>query len=254
MMDTRFMLLWFEGPLQSWGSNSKFGRRDTLRFPTKSGVLGLICAALGYSGEQREFLAEMADLLQTVISYTRFIEKKGKPPEKVEQEILLKDFHMVGSGYDDSDPWQKLLIPKTAGGKPAVGGGAKMTRRSYLQDAKFAVIVEIPEKRADEFKRALQNPVYDIYLGRKTCSPTDFVYQGIFNDEAEAAAKAECIAAEKTLMENFRVLAVKTGGDISGEYGNNEYLTLTDVPIQFGQIKKYRDRRVKIIPHVTQVN
>ena len=34
------LLLWLEAPLQSWGVDSRFGRRDTLPFPSRSGVLG----------------------------------------------------------------------------------------------------------------------------------------------------------------------------------------------------------------------
>ena len=70
-MTTRYLLLWFQAPLQSWGHDSKFGRRDTLNFPTKSGVLGLLCSALGAGGEQSELLAEFAPLKQTVISFVR---------------------------------------------------------------------------------------------------------------------------------------------------------------------------------------
>ncbi|HBZ0090419.1 TPA: type I-E CRISPR-associated protein Cas5/CasD, partial [Klebsiella pneumoniae] len=47
---TQYMLLWLEGPLQSWGGDSKFGVRDTLNFPTRSGILGLICCARGAAG------------------------------------------------------------------------------------------------------------------------------------------------------------------------------------------------------------
>ena len=46
-MSTSYLLLWLEAPLQSWGADSKFGRRDTLNFPTKSGVTGLLLCALG---------------------------------------------------------------------------------------------------------------------------------------------------------------------------------------------------------------
>ncbi len=49
-MHNPYLLLWFEANLQSWGHDSKFGRLDTLNFPTKSGVLGLVCSALGAGG------------------------------------------------------------------------------------------------------------------------------------------------------------------------------------------------------------
>src|SRR5690554_5212573 len=94
-MASQYLLLWLEAPLQSWGFDSKFGRRDTLKFPTRSGVLGLLCAALGYSGEQKEFLAQMSSKQQLVVSYLRNDEKK----QTITPEPLLMDFQMVGSGY-----------------------------------------------------------------------------------------------------------------------------------------------------------
>lgn len=228
-MDNRFLLLWLEAPLQSWGADSRFGRRDSLPFPTKSGVAGLLLCALGASGEQTEWLARLAPLRQTVIS---FLKAGSKPAER---EPLLRDFHMVGSGYEDEDPWEMLHIPKTADGKKAVGGGTKMTYRYYLQDARFAVAVEVPGDLAESLAEALKNPVYDLYLGRKTCVPTEFVFQGLFLDESQALEAALKMAADKTLREDFRVL--------DGEH-EGEGMTLNDVPVQFGPHKVYRDRRV----------
>jgi CRISPR system Cascade subunit CasD len=242
MIDHRFLLLWLEAPLQSWGVDSKFGRRDTLPFPTKSGVLGLICAALGASGEQRELLKDMAPRRQTVISYIRRTQKgKAGAARWAEQETLLRDFHMVGSGYNDADPWLSMLIPKKADGGKAVGGGTKMTYRYYLQDAKFAVVMEVPSGRVELFTQALQNPVYDIYLGRKSCAPTDFVYRGVFDHEAEAITAAGGIASEKDLEEDFRIVP----GELEGE----KYI-INDVPVQFGPVKKYRDRIITKISHI----
>ena len=144
-MNSKYVLLWLEAPLQSWGSDSKFGRRDTLAFPTKSGVLGLVLCAMGASGPQNELLAKLNLGSIPVASYVRSKPRKdGNPRIKLSREPLLRDFHMVGSGYDDKDIWQKLLIPKTSEGKPAVGGGSKMTYRYYLQDACFAAVLEVP--------------------------------------------------------------------------------------------------------------
>ena len=41
------LLLRLAAPLQSWGMDSKFETRKTNREPTKSGVVGLLAAALG---------------------------------------------------------------------------------------------------------------------------------------------------------------------------------------------------------------
>ena len=236
-----YLLLWFEAPLQSWGADSRFGRRDTLNFPTKSGVLGLVCAALGAGGEQGELLAEFAPLGQTVLSFARN-RKTSQGIGKEEREPLLRDFQMVGSGYDSHDPWISLLIPKTSDGKKAVGGGTKMTYRYYLQDAAFAVVLEVPAHQADMIAQSLQNPAWDIYLGRKNCVPTDFIYRGTFGAETSALEQAKDIATNKNRSEDFRVLQ----GLVSDNQAD-EVFTLNDVPVQFGEDKRYRDRQVSLI-------
>lgn len=169
-MDERYLLLWLEGPLQSWGHDSRFGRRDTLSFPTMSGVCGILCAALGAGGEQRELLAAVTRGDWRVRALVSEDKRAAAPP--------LRDFHMVGSGYDESDPWQLLLIPKTSEGKKAVGGGTKMTYRYYLQDCVFAVVVPMEAELAQRISEALTSPVWELSLGRKSCAPTEFIGQG----------------------------------------------------------------------------
>ena len=242
-MRNPYLLLWLEAPLQSWGFDSRFGRRDTMTFPTRSGIMGLICSALGAGGEQRELLSEFSLLGQIVLSFVRR-KKTESDIERIDREPKLCDFQMVGSGYDDRDPWENLHVPKTADGKkPAMVSGAKMTYRYYLQDAAFSVVLEVPPGKVEAIVQALQCPVWDIYLGRKNCVPTDFLYRGFFQEEAEAVNRAKEIALEKNRVEEFRVI-----NDESDSYVEaGEVFTLNDVPVQFGSEKKYHDRRVRLI-------
>lgn len=228
-----YLLLWLEAPLQSWGHDSKFGRRDTLDFPTKSGVLGLLCSARGAGGEEREWLAAWAELDMRVVGYVPTNQQGHVLP----RQPLLRDFHMVGSGYADEDPWQTLLIPKTSEGKKAVGGGTKVTYRYYLQDMAFAVALQSPASQAEELGIALTNPVWDLYLGRKACVPTEFIFQGVFAMPEDALVAAEELAAQKKRVFSMQVLQGEHPGDA---------LVLNDVPLQFGARKKYRDRRVTV--------
>ncbi len=232
-MNTKYVVLWLEAPMQSWGVESKFGRRDTLNFPTKSGVLGILLCAMGATGEQKELLAEFADLLQTVISFNS-VEQQNDEVKKKEREALLMDFHMVGAGYNEKDPIEALHIPKTSSGDKAVGGGTKMTYRYYLQDAKFAAVLEVPESRVQLIEESLTHPVFDVYLGRKCCVPADFIFRGIYDDEKDAFTEATRIAHAKGLREEFRVI-------------DGDEMTLNDVPVQFGIQKLYRERRVQVI-------
>ena len=41
------LLMRLAGPMQSWGTRSRFSNRDTGLEPSRSGVIGLLCAALG---------------------------------------------------------------------------------------------------------------------------------------------------------------------------------------------------------------
>ncbi|MDR2669470.1 MAG: type I-E CRISPR-associated protein Cas5/CasD [Desulfovibrio sp.] len=230
-MDNAVVLLWLEGPLQSWGVDSLFSRRASLNFPTRSGVLGLICAALGAKGEQTELLACFQPFRQTVLAYAR----SGK---SVERPLQLRDFHMVGNGYDDKDDWETLHIPKTSEGKKAVGGGAKLTYRYFVQDMAFAVALGVPVHLAEHLEQALQFPCWDISLGRRCCVPVEFVYQGLFAAEEQALEKAAGLAGSKNRQEVFRVC--------EGSHVGEERI-LADVPLRFGPQKLYAKRMVTII-------
>jgi len=226
-MERCFLILWLEAPLQSWGSSSKFSRRDTERFPTKSGIFGLLLSALGARGAQENILSHLSQYSQVVVSY-------GKEHEN--GPSLLMDFQMVGSGYDEKDPWQKNLIPKKADGKASVGGGSKMTYRYYLQDARFAVIQELDVAFAQEIEIALKQPTYDVFLGKKHCIPSDFVYRGTYLSFDEAWDEAKAIAAEKGLVPLFQVADADTS--------DPDATCVMDVPIRYGEQKQYAERYV----------
>jgi len=218
----QYIMMWLEGPFQVWGDSSKYGPRDTLPFPTKSGIYGMIIAAMGAKGPQEMLLSLLAEMPQSVISF-------AKPS-------VLRDFHMIGSGYDDQDGWQRLCIPKKQDGSAAVGGGAKMTYRYYLQEARFAVIQAVNDDLVDQLAQALQFPVYSPCLGRKNCIPTEFVYQGMYQSERDAREAAYGFAAQKGLE---KVMMVAEEGSL--EDGKQ---IIADIPLRFGNRKEYREREV----------
>ncbi|MHA0008590.1 hypothetical protein ACXYTU_24595, partial [Klebsiella pneumoniae] len=75
-------------------------------------------------------------------------------------------------------------------------------------------------------------------LGRKSCVPSELIYQGIY-DSAEAAwQQARTLAESKRRTLSYRV--------IEGE-GDGDVITLNDVPVQFGRHKRYRDRQVTVL-------
>ena len=130
------LLLRLAAPLQSWGSDSKFETRKTDREPTKSGVVGLLAAALGLRRDDTEGLARLNGLRFAV---------------RADQEgSLLVDFHTAKS-RDTS----------------------YVTYRHYLQDAVFLAGLESgDEALLRELEAALRHPVCPLYLGRRSCPPT----------------------------------------------------------------------------------
>lgn len=220
-----YVLLWLEGPLQSWGDSSKYAPRRTLPFPTKSAIYGILLAAMGAKGAQEELLFTLSTYAQYTISFTN--------------PSILVDYHMVGSGYDEKDPWQRLCIPKTQDGKQAVGGGSKITYRYYLEDARFAVIQELESTLLNPVTEALKQPTYGPSLGRKSSVPSEFIFQGVYDTFEEATTGALHLAEAKNLKPIFHVR--------EGVFEEGENRVIADVPLRFGQHKRYAERRINIL-------
>lgn len=150
------LLLHLAGPLQSYGEHSRFSERDTVRFPTRSAVIGLIAAAMGRDR------AEAPDDLRRLRIAVR-VDRPG---------TILRDFHTVGGGQSN-----KLTV-MTAEGKPRPGDTATLvSHRYYLQDAAFTVAISHESAEHDDqellehCRRALLDPRWPPYLGRRSCPP-----------------------------------------------------------------------------------
>lgn len=163
------VLLRLEGPLQAWGTRSRFGRRDTETEPSKSGVLGLVGAALGMSRTDTETLATLAEARLGVR-----VDREG---------TLLTDYHTVGSGkFRDIDYFVY-----------DVKGHAVMTERDYLQSASFlAGLTFDDDALAARVHEALAKPVWALVLGRRSCSPSLPVHVpgGLVDGDGETALRA----------------------------------------------------------------
>ena len=131
------LLLRLAAPLQAWGCGSKFNIRSTEREPTKSGVIGMIAAAMGIQRNDDPAKLEPLNALRFGVR----VEREGR---------LLKDFHMVHEKKD-----------------------SHVTERYYLSDAVFTAAVESDDTELlERISEALQKPVYPLYLGRRSCPPT----------------------------------------------------------------------------------
>ena len=223
------ILLWLEGPFQSWGTGSLFYQREAGLAPTKSGVAGIICTALGRNNEQKEWLEQFSKVSMTV---------SGFIPEKEKTPVILSDFQGLGAGYDDKDAWETRMTPKNSQGKNLSGGRNKILVKKYIQSMSFACILESENiELMQEIANGMQHPVYVFSLGRKSCLPTEQVFQGSFSSMQEALERLQQLQEEKRLK---NVLSIS-------ETEQNEtdiLMTVKDVPVCFGQKKVYTYRRV----------
>ena len=97
----------------------------------------------------------------------------------------------------------------------------------------------MPQDLAQDFSVALQAPVFEIFLGRKCCIPSEMVYQGCFSSEIEAMQKLQSLADKKSLLPQWRYR------EITEKECDEETFFLADVPLRFGIHKLYSERYVK---------
>lgn len=150
-MSANTLFLRLEGPMQAWGGHeSKFVIRRTSEAPTKSGVIGLLCAALGVSRSQAaaDWLPRLSDLRMGVR-----IDVPG---------VRWWDYHTVGAG----------MQMRIAEGEGKTKPGAMLTRREYLCDASFLVALQGEPGLVADLHAAIQAPCWTLYLGRKCCPPS----------------------------------------------------------------------------------
>lgn len=103
------------------------------------------------------------------------------------------------------------------------------------------MILEIPENCREEFVSGLRFPKWDVYLGRKSCAPTRPVFQGVFETYEDALLSLTTSLHSDDGEQQSLVAEVSetTSEDPEG-------MLLYDVPVEFGEHKKYSGRYVKI--------
>lgn len=148
------LLLRLVGPMQSWGTTSRFDERDTGKEPSKSGVIGLLAAAMGIKRENWTDLEPLTRLFMGV--------RHDRPG------IPKRDYQTAGCAPTDT-------IIK-ADGKPARDGGV-VSQRFYLADAAFLVAFEGDDRKLlEKANAALRDPAWPLALGRKSYVPSESIW------------------------------------------------------------------------------
>lgn len=208
------------GPMQSWGTRSRFQERDTEREPSKSAVIGMLCAALGRDRELP--VDDLASLRMGVR-----VDREG---------ILRKDFQTA----------QNVAV--ASGGSPQ----DLLSNRYYLADAAFLVGLEGNIQLLEKLHSSLSKPAWQIFLGRKSYLPSTapFLKDGLIKgmDIRSAFAEYPLLMSSKEI--EVRKKKVEEGrGDgrirLILESDSPTYESRRDQPISFALGRRmFRDRYV----------
>jgi CRISPR system Cascade subunit CasD len=156
-------LLFFQllAPLGSFGTIAVGERRETALYPAHSALAGLLAAALGMERNAPDLEAFAANL-----GFVVRPDDVGSP---------LADYHTVQSspartGRDRGKKWSSRRDELS----DKVSLKTILSRRDYRSDCRFTVAVTEraafrPEISLSAMAQKLRQPVFTLYLGRKSC-------------------------------------------------------------------------------------
>lgn len=212
--------------MQSWGTSSRFTERESGLEPSKSGVIGLLCAALGKPRAEEPHHADRWPALEELARLQLGV-RFDRPGH------MGVDFQTAGGGRLGGREYGVI----TADGKP---GGSVMSWRYYLADASFLVGLagenEALLRRLDE---ALRAPVWQLYLGRKAYLPSVPVYLANGLQEGDLSV----VLRGYPLVEGAEAEPRLLFDDPAGQ-GTE---VRSDVPLDFAR-RRFGVRRVRVEP------
>jgi CRISPR system Cascade subunit CasD len=190
-MNTLFIRL--EGPLQSWGLHARWTDRDTALEPTKSGVVGLLAAALGWGRDRDTAIRELGDSVQFGVR----VDLPGR---------VIRDYHTIVGGVLSAEGKVKInastKLPETV-----------VSPRFYLSDASFlAALVGQPDRIA-LLAAALHSPHWPLFLGRKSCPPAAPLLAGTGQFDTPAAALSAWPRSPRSPSGPLRAVIEASPGD-----------------------------------------
>lgn len=204
MILVKTILLKLTGPMQSWGTSSRFETRMTDHYPSKSGVIGIIAASLGYGRDEDEKIQRLNELDFAV---------------RVDQEgILAKDYHIARKIKANGE------LDRTY-----------VTNRYYMEDAVFVVAISHEDENwMNEILKALKYPYFQPFMGRRSCPlSADFILGVSEDGPIEALENLDWQAAPwyKKKNKNYRA-DIYADKDLLPE---NSYTIRNDRVVSFSQ-------------------
>ena len=225
----KFLKFTLSAPLQSWGEDSRWDNRNTAAMPTKSGIMGLLGCCLGYPrGDER------LNNLDQCLSMAVRADSPGR---------ILTDFHTI-HGTDG------LLL--AADGSARRNGTTIISKRQYLQDARFSVFLWCSDEKyegtvLEQCFEAMLQPKWPVYLGRKSCAPSRPVIPEWIEADTPDEAVSTFSIEEQEFWKNRKISYVSVEVDMMSGYSSTpvQRIIMRHDVIRRADLNEYSARQVR---------
>jgi CRISPR system Cascade subunit CasD len=124
-------------------------------FPTRSAVLGILSAALGFTREEHEKILGLSVSVITAVQ----VHCAGQK---------MMDYHTVQNFRSPAGKIQK---------------STKQTYREYTCDSEYSFAVNASEELISQLTTAVKSPKFTVYQGRKSCPLTRPLYECVTDND-----------------------------------------------------------------------
>lgn len=144
------------GPLQTWGTSSRFETRHTDFYPSKSAIIGIISACLGYKRDDNRILK------LNELDFAVRIDQDGN---------IFRDYH-IAQKFKPNGDFDRTYV----------------TNRYYMEDAVCIVSISHSEEIfIKEIENALRYPYFQPFMGRRSIPlPLDFIIDSTDDSAVES--------------------------------------------------------------------
>jgi CRISPR system Cascade subunit CasD len=157
-----YLVFTLRAPMQSWGTSSAVGEvRATAGRPGRSGVMGLVAAALGIRRDRPEALEQLHGAARIAVRADVFGER-------------MVDYHTAQTPRSERNVIYNTRKDELVNKVRKEALSTILSRREYLAGAAFTVCVWLDGDAGHDLKdmrEALVRPKLPLYLGRKSCPP-----------------------------------------------------------------------------------
>jgi CRISPR system Cascade subunit CasD len=157
-----FLVFQLYGDMASWGDIAVGEQRPSHAYPTKSAILGLLCAAQGITRDEDAAMVQLNAEVNMAIQ----VFHRGH---------FLTDYHTIQAApqvalkkkaYTRKEELDALSRYQAAG---SGNSGTILSSREYRMEAYYRVALQADAERLCTLESALKAPVFVPYLGRKAC-------------------------------------------------------------------------------------